>query len=413
ALQEKYTNLKLVDEIPKEPPEMLLTAFGVQDVQHNYAPPTVESLQFFGRGISQKQMQALQKTKEVLILDFAHPKNKVWDALHAADGLVEDIARKTGGLVWDEDTREVFSPDAWHAKRLQSWDSNVPDISTQTMIQSYRKGESNRAITRGMAKAGLPDVIVRDFPETYGNSVGGLINLFCQSMAEGARFDNPGTFKLDLRAIQNTKVRDSRMASLKSNATALACLSLKPGVPEEGNPDNRLVELTPDKYPGPDTPAKQQQMLGSFYGWEDSIIPVEDDEESLAASRKAREKLPELRQAFSKGLQPGELIQVQAPFATPDGDSEGMWVEVTSWKGNKIKGLLQNAPFNVPTLHPGQMVEVREEDVYDYLHKYPDNHTEGNTTSEILSRKQKEKDGNTGVASPNVNSPQQTVPACD
>jgi len=44
-----------------------------------------------------------------------------------------------------------------------------------------------------------------------------------------------------------------------------------------------------------------------------------------------------------------------------------MWVAVTTWKDNKIKGLLQNEPSEIPSLHAGQTDEVREEDVFDYI----------------------------------------------
>ena len=63
-----------------------------------------------------------------------------------------------------------------------------------------------------------------------------------------------------------------------------------------------------------------------------------------------------------------------------------MWVEVTSWKGSKIKGLLENQPFNIPDLHSGQIVKVREEDVFDYVWQYSDGREEGNTTGEILKK---------------------------
>jgi len=411
-LTQKYTGFKLVDEIPKEPQEMLLNVYSVKNVQQNYAPPNLEALQYVGRGISRQQMEALQKSKEVLILEFAHPKDKVWDVLCAADSLVEDVARKSGGLVWDEATREIFSPDAWHAKRLGSWEGGVPDISTQITIDTYLDAGSDRANTMGMEKVGLPDVVVRGFSESYKNNMEDLIDLFCQSMAEGARFNNPGIFKLDLRGIQSTKIRGSRLQSLKPNGTGLACLSLKPAVPEEGDPNNRLIQLLPDKYTGADSAAKHEQMVHSFYGLEDSVTSVEDDEETLAASREAREKLPELRQAFNAGLRAGEFIRVEARFETPDGDSEWMWVEVTHWQGDKIKGRLESVPFSVPGLHPGQMVEVKEEDVYDYVRRYPDRHEEGNTTSAILLRKEKEQRGN-DTSSADVRSPKQVVPVCD
>src|SRR5262249_31001406 len=90
--------------------------------------------------------------------------------------------------------------------------------------------------------------------------------------------------------------------------------------------------------------------------------------------------------AFSEGLKPMEFIDVKAPFQTSNGGREWMWVEITNWDGNKIKGLLENDPSFVPYLRAGQVVEVREEEVFDYIRHYPDKRTEGNTTNEVIRK---------------------------
>ena len=83
-----------------------------------------------------------------------------------------------------------------------------------------------------------------------------------------------------------------------------------------------------------------------------------------------------------------------------------MWVEVKSWRGNRIGGVLDNVPEKVPNLRDGQRVEVRQEDVFDYQHTFPDKRTEGNTTGAIIQRMQKVADNQ-----PPKNQP--AVPACD
>src|SRR5579863_8251446 len=386
ALATSYPGLKLVEQIPNDPGAMLLRAHLEKDALKEFAPPTLQSLQYFGHGISPEQAQALQKSDEAFILDFAHPKEQVWTALRMANTLVEEIARKTGGLLWDEETREVFSADAWHEKRLASWSEGVPNVSSETLIHAYNHGEYVRAVTLGMTKLGLPDVVIEDSSWGSDNQVANLINLFCQSMAEGETFTKSGEFKLDLRAIKNATVRDEQLKSLKPKAAGAACLTLKQGKWEEGDPRNRLIELAPDKYPGGDIHAKQESMIASFFGSEDSLFKVQHNEELLAASAKAKAKLPELQKAFIAGLQPGEFIDLKASFRTPDGGTEWMWVEVTSWRDDQIKGLLDNDPSFVSELHAGQVVEIRQEDVFDYIRHYPDKRTEGNTTSDIIRK---------------------------
>jgi hypothetical protein len=57
---------------------------------------------------------------------------------------------------------------------------------------------------------------------------------------------------------------------------------------------------------------------------------------------------------------------------------------VTAWKGDAISGLLRNEPFHIPDLHAGQIVEVSESKVFDYLRNRPDGTSEGNETGKVM-----------------------------
>jgi uncharacterized protein YegJ (DUF2314 family) len=391
-LAKSYKTHKRVKELEETPKSLLIWAYMENDAQTEYKPPDMESLQYFGRGLTLKQAQDLQGCKQVFILNYGHPNEKVWQGLGAANEITQTLAQETGGLLWDEETREVFSPEEWRRRRITSWEEEIPDLSGHTTIHAYNTGEYVRAITLGMSKLGLPDVVIENFSWSMNRTMGHLINLFCQSIAEGAVVKKAGIFDLDLRTIKNKKVRDPQLESLKSNATAVALLTLKKGKWEEGDPLNRIIEITFHRYPGHDIHAKQEKLLSSLFGWEDSVAKINHNEELLAASRKARDQLPLLYETFKEGLQPGEFIQVKAPFATADGGREWMWVEITSWQGDSIKGLLKNEPFNIPSLHAGQIVEVKQEDVFDYIRRYPDGRQEGNETGEIILKIQQEKE---------------------
>ncbi|HEY6094852.1 MAG TPA: DUF2314 domain-containing protein [Gallionellaceae bacterium] len=391
-LTASHSKLKQVEALPKVPSEPLVSTHLLSNVQQDYAPPGMDSLNRFGRGITREQALALQKSTQALILDFAHPKADVWTGLRTAYSVTEAVARATGGLLWDEQTREMFTPDEWHKRRIASWTDEIPDIPSHTVIHAYRSGEYVRAITLGMSKFGLPDVVVEDFSWSMNSAVGNLINLFSQSIAEGATITKRGEFDLELHGVKNARVRESQTASLKPNATAIAHLSLKQGKWEEGDPKNPLIELTFNRYEGEDNHAKQDKLLSALFGWEDDIVQVKHDDQLLAASNKAKSHLPELKRIFNAGLAPGEYIEVKAPFAVPTGGNEWMWVEITAWDGDKIKGLLKNEPFQIPSLHGGQIVEVSQQDIFDYIRRYPDGKEEGNETGDILQKMQQAKD---------------------
>jgi len=401
-----YPDLKLVKILPEQPQSMLLRAHLNENVKDSYAPPDPEALRYFGYGLSSKQAEALQKVDRAFILEFAHPRKDVWKALRTAAELTSEIAAKTDGLVWDQQTREVFAPESWREHRIAQW-SEPPRVSRQTVIHEYNTGHSVRAITLGMAKMGLPDLVVEDSGWSSSGQIGNLINLVSQALAEGQRLPKYGEFRLVLEQIKNVDQREEILKSLKTNATRVGCLTLIPGRWEEGDPRNTLVELTFDRYPGNDSHAKQETMASSFFGWEDRVAHIDHNDELLAASARAKQQLPALEREFAAGLQPGKYFEVKAPFKTDSGGREWMWVEVTSWQGNRIGGLLDNEPEQVSNLHSGQHVEVRQEDIFDYLITFPDKRTEGNTTSEIIHRIQKTDDA------PHAAKVKSVVPPCN
>lgn len=380
----------LVAKLPDEKNQAYVLAQLEKSVQTNYRPMSLQSLQYFGRGLSRKQAEELQGAKQALVLDFVHPKKRILDILRSSSQLIEDLARESNGLIWDEETREVFTPDEWHVRRVETLRGEFPDVSRQTVIHAYKNDQFVRAITLGMAKFGLPDVVVEDFPWSSNKSIGTLINLFAQTMAEGAAIKKAGEFDLVLKEIRNQSVRDLQLQTLKPNATAVAYLGLRKATQDDGDPQNRLVQIVFDRYEGVDLHAKRDRLISSLFGWEDSIVRIKHNDALLAASQAAKAKLPMLKQTFLAGLKPGEFIQVKAPFATPKGSNEWMWVEVSTWKAGSIEGLLKNEPFDIPTLHAGQMVTVKESEVFDYLRRFPDGKVEGNTTGAIVQKMQEQ-----------------------
>lgn len=389
VLNEPKAIFHTVKSIEKEPAKPVIVVRVENDPQAKYAPPNLDSLKYFGRGVSLEQAKRLQETKQVLLLDFAYPKQYVWRGMRSAIELTDAVAIATGGLIWDDETRQLFSPNEWQKQRIASWTGEIPEIAKHTTVHAYKKDQFVRAITLGLRKFGLPDVVVDQFPWGDSRGIGNMINLFDQAMAEGAPINCPGNFDLDFRTIRDARVRDPQVRNLKSNGTGVALLALKTGVWEAGDPMNRLIEIAFDRGTGPDLHAQQEDILNKAFGSEDSVTQVRHDEKLLAASRAARSKLPKLRDDFNKGLQPNETIVVKAPFARPDGGHEYMWVEVTAWKGDEISGILDNEPSYIPTLHAGQIVSLSESKVFDYIRKRADGTVEGNETGKLIEEETK------------------------
>jgi len=164
---------------------------------------------------------------------------------------------------------------------MKSWTTAVPDVSSQITVQSFKKDELARAATLGMTKLGLPDVKLDDFPWSSESQVWNLLDLFCQSLAEGAAFEKSDRFTLDIRNIRDPEIRDAQLKSMGKNSTGMAFLSIGPGVALHGDPKNRLIQLSPDRYAGRDISSKQDRILSCFFGWDDEWTNFEDSPELL------------------------------------------------------------------------------------------------------------------------------------
>ena len=180
VLKSNFKGFQKVDKISPPKAGKAIAAKMVTNVAESYRPPSLESLQYFGRGLSRAQAEAVQGSKAVLLLDFAYSRQYVWDGMRAALELAAFVARTMGGLLWDEETREMFAPDEWEKRRITEWTEKVPDISKHTTIHAYNTGEYVRAITLGMAKFGLPDIVIDNFSWSLNRNMGHVVNLFGQ-----------------------------------------------------------------------------------------------------------------------------------------------------------------------------------------------------------------------------------------
>lgn len=385
-LNDKFIAVQRVEVIVDVPTKRLMSAQLETDPKKNFLLPDPEYLKKFGKGLTDKQAEDVQNSEAVLILEFGHPKEDVLDGLRDAQTIVQTLARSSEGLIWDDATRELYAPDEWERRRFEGWDGRIPNVARQTTIHAYQTDKSVRAITLGMSKFGVPDLVVEEFSWSNQRNIGHVLNLLGQAFVEGTEISQPGQFDLDMHRLKNSEAREAQITKLKSNATGVLQLSLQRGAPEEGDPDNRLIEITFDRGNGPDVHARQTDVLSRGFGADDEVQSIQHDDAIKAASEQARKKLPSLRGQFKKGLAPGEYLLVKAPFKRPSGGNEWMWVEVSRWQGKKITGLLQNDPFDIPDLKAGQAVEVSESDVFDYIRVFADGHQEGNETAKLIQK---------------------------
>jgi uncharacterized protein YegJ (DUF2314 family) len=348
-------------------PSVLVFAPPIADL----APPNERQLTYFGRGLDDSQIPIAATSKGVLMMAWVLDDDPKLARLRNADALAHELATKQAGFVWDEITRELYTPQRWKEKRIDGWQGDLPDVQNHIVIHYYETdGGRHRAITLGMVKFGLPDLVFDDAPLREEREAGTLIDVVAQALVEGASVEH-GELAVDLDALKHPAAR-ARVGKAKAkgqDAKRKVRVQLVPVEREEGDPENRLVALRFPTYPGATDAERQAAALDSIFGSvpDSTVMESSDDPELAAVKKKVQARLPALATAFAKGLPLGQRISVKAPFDTKDGKREWMWVSVSEWKGNVIGGSLDNAPEIVMTLRLGSKVQVKQADVADYV----------------------------------------------
>src|SRR4029079_2973920 len=140
-------------------------------------------------------------------------------------------------------------PAALAAKRIVPLDHGFPDVRGHIVIHAYRHGEYIRAITLRMRKFGLPDIVINDFSWSLNDQMGNTIDLFAQSLLEGAA-PSLGRYDFDVSKLKHDAVRAMYEKHLEKDAHNVAQLTLANAAADEGDPENRLLELRFDRYAG-------------------------------------------------------------------------------------------------------------------------------------------------------------------
>lgn len=388
SLKRAFNGFALVESLPKNATKPVFSYSVINDVAKNYPVPDLDYLAYFGRGLDKQQADKIQQSNLAVIIDVAYPQQNMLNGLKSSSVSVFEFASNTHGLIWDSETRELFTPAAWKERRIDSWQDSWVHVQRHTVIHAYQSDKGVRAITLGMAKFGLPDIVVNDFVWSQNRSMGNLITLVAQSLVEGVPLSQDGYLELNISRLTDSEYKQELLATLIDNADPKVNIQVGEANWEEGDPDNYLIELLFNHADGTSVSEKQAALLSSLFGSEDIISHVKHNQEIEAASQRAKKQLNSLREAFNAGLKPGEFIQVKAPFAQPDGGNEWMWVEVLSWQGNEIKGLLKNEPYNIPDLKGGSEVVVNQQEIFDFIRLYPDGTSQGNETGALIMKYQ-------------------------
>lgn len=389
-LAKRFPGLPVSDD-PKHstPVAVVLTP----DIE-KYAPPTMERLVHFGRGLDGARAQAASSSKGALVLTWFLDADPTHARLRGAQSLAADLAQQSGGFVWDEITRELYSVAAWRKARVDGWEGDIPDAQHHFTIHYYETdGGRHRAISLGLGKLGLPDLVIQDVPPPSSPAATTMLNAVAQLLVEGAVVTPGSRLEVDLAAVRHAGARARLLGDAIEGAARKATVDLFVATPEEGDPDNRLVELRFSAFRGSTEVERATAALQALVGAkpDETTLHAANDPELEAVKARVQAKLPAIAAAFRKGLPLQERVSVKAPFDTDDGSVEWMWIAVTGWEGDLVVGNLDNEPFYIKALEAGAKVKVKQSLVADYLWMKADGTREGGESIPILQRRERSK----------------------
>ncbi len=340
--------------------------------REEYAPPSETYLQHKGFGLTEAQRKALQDTATVLLIDVFEVKPDNLTYLTHVNELAAAIAEVTGGFVWDEETRELYAVKAWRQKRLPDAEAAVPPILANTTMHAYAlPSENYRAVTLGMRKAGLPDLVVSEFPKAFWDPIMAMMRFLTTEVARGG----------PLNPRQQWKAGELKKQFNVPNHLPLEDISLVPAGRVEGDPENDLWMIDFSAYPGENLHDQQAHLIErAFPPRQDILMEVwEERDEIMKLSEKAREQLKTKRDLFKKELAPKERLLVKA-FV----NGEYLWVDVKKWEEDQLSGELMNDATADGKHKKGDPFGLPFEQVFDYLHVKGDGTEEGNETSKFI-----------------------------
>ena len=321
------------------------------------------------------------------------PRIGLWSVIAAARGIAAALPSAT-----------IVDPEFPRLLPLAQLSQDLPEDGvirvTDHILIPYSSDAATGLLwitTKGMARFGLPDIEIHDAPPNLAGSLMPVMNGLAQRLAQAATrlvLDNdPDEDTIDtlsLRSQFRFGVSDVQAAyedpstgtyggSGDDNTTTIR-LELR----ERGD-GTLYIRLAPPHGLRADIGVWLNRMLSELMGSDLHIEAVESGDKAMTrAHETALAELPGVRSRFQVGFRSGEVLHIKHGFETADKGHEFMWVAVTHWDGDMLRGNIANDPQYRRDLQAGQTVTIREGDVFDWMIAHTDGRVEGAFTNDAL-----------------------------
>jgi len=335
-------------------------------------------------GLSEAGRKQVERAPKVVSVVIHWPRTQT-ARLREAYQAVAALAEKHQALIFDRDALVAFTLKDWRSRRIdEGWTGPLP--MGPMHFQVHMVGQDNGLVmldTGGMPRFGVSDFELLDVNRASLEVAASLVSCVAQRLIEGAEPDSRGHLTISLDQLKQPEVK-SMMRAYPNAKRSVVVGFTQADVSLGGRED--ALELTFPKVKCANRGECLDAALKQLFGWEDEVTYLDHDAKVNDARARALAALARYEAKVKKGLPPGEVLLVKARFPFEDGDRTGnewMWVDVVSWSGKLIRGRLENEPHYVKTVKSGATVEVKLEDVMDYIHQLNDGTFYGNEVGKV------------------------------
>ena len=259
------SHFSLVDTLPVQTVDPVYTVDTLQRSDNEFIRLTRQYLTTFGKGLTSSNLNHFHDSNRAVVIDAAYPDTQMAFGLKSIIRFAFDLAISLDGLIWDGESREIFSLEAWKQSRLEGWQGELPLVSDHILIFAHNNQGQLRSVTRGMAKFGYPDILVSQFSEHLSREVGNLMNLVSQLIIEGGRPNRSGLMPISIADLRDTAYKRELVSSLRRYTESHVLLQLRQGTRVDGDPNNYLLEVSFENAVGDNLEEKQERFLTALF----------------------------------------------------------------------------------------------------------------------------------------------------
>jgi hypothetical protein len=368
-LAAKFKDLAVVRASPPRAPGVRISSATPKD----FSNPTELDVQV-AHGLSEAEKVAVTRSVGATVFRFFTTRETALPTNRAAQALALHVAERTAGLLWDDASQELYSTKEWRRRRIDAWSEAAPSLQHHIVVRTGPEERAHSTLTVGMRKFGLPDLELRKHSAANVRLAVAVLNLVAQALVEQVKVGPGARLSLARGSVQDPASRAVLELIEKSEGPMPFVVELRASPTPSPSTGGPLVELLPP--PGPDTDKNHDTWLLQLAPSEGSGVhrSAAEIESRCAGDRK---RLPAMLARFKKGLAPGEVLLVKAPFRRGE-YSEWMWLEVRALEGDSLVGRLNSTPVHLKELRPGAEVKVPVASVCNLELYKADGSTEGN-----------------------------------